>query len=74
MKTTVEVFTSDHKTLRQWAKAKNMKMAEFMSAWIQSVVNKKQQSFYNLLPMPNKFVKPLENTKIRKNYRKISCI
>lgn len=61
---TISIKEQSHHTLKRWAKAKNMKMHEFIEGWINAAENKMQQEFYNSLPMPTNFRKPLEGVKI----------
>jgi hypothetical protein len=66
----LEISNDAHRTIKRWKRAKNMNSVEFVDAWIKSVQLKKQQEFYNSLALPSKYVKPLSDVKIHKNYRK----
>jgi len=49
-----------------------MTFEQFFDSWIEHVALKKQQQFYDSLPDPRrlKSVKPLENVKIGRFYKK----
>ncbi|HJZ06356.1 MAG TPA: hypothetical protein VJ327_11000 [Patescibacteria group bacterium] len=69
---TIPVSENAHRTIKKWCRAKGMTFEQFFDSWIEHVANKKQQQFYDSLPDPRKLknVKPLENVKIDKFYKK----
>ena len=61
-----------HRVVKKWCKTKRMTFEQFFDSWIEHVALKKQQQFYDSLPDPRrlKSVKPLENVKIGRFYKK----
>jgi hypothetical protein len=63
---TIAISENVHRTIKRWAKTKGLTVEKFMDSWIENVVLKKQQEFYNSLPDPRAIKgKTLENVKIR---------
>jgi len=68
---TMPVSEGAHRTIKSWCKKKGLTFEQFFDSWIEYVALKKQQQFYDSLPDPrSKNVKPLENVKLCKFYKK----
>lgn len=72
--TTIRIFKDQIPWIKKCCKVLKMGTAELIQEWERQVKMKKQQIFYNGLPMPIKFVKPLLGVKINKKYIKLRCI
>lgn len=62
---TIPISEAAHRIWRQWCAAKLMTSTELMDALIDHVEQQKRKEFYNSLPMPSRYVKPLVAVKVR---------
>lgn len=72
--TTVRILRTDLIKLNQCCKKRAIGHIEFFSELFNSIYNKKWQKFYDSLPLPSNYVKPLQNTKIDKKYITTRCV
>ena len=63
---TIAIYRDDRATWQAWCKAKGLNSADFIAAFIRHVKLHKQREFYNSLPMPNGYKRPLEGKYIEK--------
>jgi len=66
MRTTIEVAPDKRRIWRQWCKKFKLSSVKLFDKLIEKIEQRQQQEFYNSLPRPIKYVKPLENKRIRK--------
>lgn len=69
--TTARISRRSLLKLNECCKKRNMTHVEFFDALFESVHDKKWAKFYDSLPMPSNYVKPLQFVKIPKKYTKL---
>lgn len=68
--TTARISRKSLIKLNECCKKRGMTHVEFFDAFFESVHDKKWQKFYDALPLPSNYIKPLEFVKIKKKYTK----
>lgn len=72
--TSQRVFKAQMPWIKHCCKVLNKTFAELIEEWERQVKLHKQREFYNLLPMPNIYSKPIKIIKTRKLKRYKICI
>jgi hypothetical protein len=68
--TTMKVYKRDIPWIRLCCKVKGMIQQELISEFRKEVNARHKQKFYDSLPKPEEYVKPLQGIKIKKKYAK----
>lgn len=66
MRTTIEIAEDKRRIWRQWCDKFKMSSVELFDKLMEKIEQQQQIAFYNSLPKPVRYVKPLEMRKVKK--------